>query len=600
MAIDQRVIDEITAATDIVQVIGSAIPLRRAGSNFKAQCPFHQEKTASLMVSPQKQIFHCFGCGAGGNVFSFLMKYENLSFPETIRLLAEKANITIPDDRHISKEKGNEVKKIADIFQVATEYYRANFENQEIGKLAREYFFEKRAFSKNISANFSVGYASSEWGALSDLLQKKGFPLELIMRSGLVVRSQKGTLFDFFRGRILFPIFNIRDKVVGFGGRTLGSDEPKYINTPETEYFRKRYELYGLNFARREVHANQNTILVVEGYLDVIALHQAEIKNVVAPLGTALTHDHVKLLRRYADKVIMVFDGDKAGLNAALRSIDIFLEEELHAEVVTLPTGYDPDSFVKEKGREAFVEILTQSMDVFDFKLDALIKEYNPQTAFGLMKIAREMLTSAHIVKNAILLDRYIKKLAAKLRIEESAIRDELKKKKGISKNERSHEESVISPKRNAKFEEELTLMYIITTHPHLMKTVFESVDSEDLERPEAREIYLLLQRLVQERNLTITLDTLINHVPTEETQKVLSEFAFHEIEEDTIEEALQNRLREVKLRSYDRKITKVKQAISEAVTKQDDAMRTQYQKIHIELERERQKLKSKDLGIRI
>jgi DNA primase len=598
MAIDQRIIDEISAVTDIVQLIADYIPVKRAGANFKASCPFHQEKTASFMISPQKQIFHCFGCNAGGNVFSFLMKYENMTFPEAVRFLAEKANITIAEERGRSKEKVNQTRHMYDLFDAAREYYRQLYKTDPKAGPAREYIHSKRGFSESVSEQFGIGYATQEWSKLFEYLQQKGFSPDIILKSGLVMRSPKGTAYDFFRGRVLFPIVNSKDKTIGFGGRSLGADEPKYINTPETEFFRKRYELYGLNFARREIHAAGDIVIVVEGYLDVMALWQAGIKNAVAPLGTALSQDHVRLLRRYADKVILVFDGDSAGVQAALRSIDIVLEEELPAEVVALPKGYDPDSFVKEKGSEAFTAALTAATDAFDFKLQHLISSYSSTSSFGLMKIAREMLVTTHVVKNAILKDRYIKKLATRLRISETAIRAELMKKAHVSYRDdyREDDQAVLSDKP-LKYAEELDLLYILITEPAHMALVSSIVEADDFQRKEAREIYLCLCRLYQDGAKNISLDTLTNHLDRDESKAVLSELAFVHIDEETLFEALQNRLRDIKVRSFNRKLEKVKKNISEAEVLQDDESRKTYQRIQIDLLREKQKLLSKDLG---
>lgn len=597
MAIDQRIIDEISAVTDIVQLIAEYIPVKRAGANFKANCPFHQEKTASFMISPQKQIFHCFGCNAGGNVFSFLMKYENMTFPEAVRFLAEKANITIPEERGVSKEKVSQTRRMYDLFETAREYYYQVYKTDPKAAVARDYIQAKRGFSEATSERFRIGYATQEWSTLFEYLQKKGFSPNIILRSGLVMRSPKGTAYDFFRGRVLFPIANSKDKTIGFGGRALGDEEPKYINTPETEFFRKRYELYGLNLARREIHTAGDIVLVVEGYLDVIALWQAGIKNAVAPLGTALTSDHVRLLRRYADKVILVFDGDSAGVQAAIRSIDIVLEEELPTEVVTLPNGYDPDSYVKDKGAEAFTDLLQAATDAFDFKLQHLIASYTSSSSFGLMKIASEMLTTTHVVKNEILRDRYIKKLSTRLRISEAAIRAELQKKARRSYGDDDSAEPAASSEKVQKYAEELDLLFVLISDPSYIDMVGQIVEADDFERKEAREIYICLCRLYQEGTKKIDLDTLTNHLATDETKAVLSELAFVHIDEETVDEALQNRLRDIKVRSFNRKLEAVKKNISEAEVRQDDEARETYQRVQIDLLREKQKLLSKDLG---
>ncbi len=598
MSIDDRVIDEVSRATDIVQVIAGYIPIKKAGANYKALCPFHREKTPSFMISPQKQIYHCFGCGAGGNVFSFVMKYENMTFPETLRHLAQKAGIRIPEERKFSKEKVSKKRVVSEIYSAACEYYRTNYVNDIKGKPARDYFEAKRGFSRQVCSFFKIGYASFDSRGLLNYLRKKGFQEDIIRRSGLVISPASGQPYDFFRGKVIFPIFNIKDKIIAFGGRTLGKEEPKYINSPETEYFRKRYELYGLNFARREIHQSARTVIIVEGYVDVMSLFQYGIKNVVAPLGTALTSEHVRLVKRYADRALMIFDSDTAGINASLRSLDIFLEESFSAEIITLPRGYDPDSFIREKGRDEFIQMFDKAEDVFDFKLNILLKKYDTSDSHGLVQLTNEMIDTLRLVKNTILLDRYIKKLSTRLGIHETSVRRELNKSMKRSHQQgRAGEVGGASGQHKDPYryhKEELNLLHIIISEPVLLETAFSLINADEFERNDAREIFLLIKHLFNNGQRDLNFNMLANRIENEETKAALSVLPFLIIDEETKEEALSNRIREIKLKKYDKQLKEIHGKIREAESKHDDRRCLELQYMQMTIQREKQTLKNK------
>ncbi|MFH1383983.1 MAG: DNA primase [Candidatus Omnitrophota bacterium] len=592
MSIDERTIDQISAMTDIVQVIAGYIPVKRAGANFKAVCPFHQEKTPSFMISPQKQIYHCFGCGAGGNVFSFIMKYENMTFPETVRHLAAKCGVTVPEKRTASKNEVSRTRLLLDVYKAAFDYYRGNFMKAE--SKSAQIYLEKRGFSRSIIDAFGVGYARNEWRGLLDYLRQKGFHESAILSSGLVLPSSKGAPYDFFRDRIIFPIINIKEKVVAFGGRTLTQEEPKYINTSETEHFRKRFELYGLYRARRKIREAEGTVIIVEGYLDVMRLYQVGLENVVAPLGTALTRDHVRILKRYAEKAIMIFDGDSAGLNASLRSINAFLEESLCVEIVILPKGYDPDSFVTEQGRDAFCHMLKDAQDIFDFKLNYLLKKFDKNDSSGLIKITDEMFEMLHAVKNTILRDRYIRKLSECLGIHEGSLREEMHKKKkhGFDPDHAVTERKTKPAAR--KYLEELSLLHILISEPILCERAFALLSADDFERPDAREIFVYLGKMYQEGERRIDFNTLMNRIQHDDTRAILSELPFFKVEEDSEEEALAYRICEIKMRGYKKKKMEIHECIMRAVQNGDDENLKKYQQMKIDLQEKIQELKTK------
>lgn len=430
MAEQDRIVEQVQMANDIIDVVSGYIPLKRAGRNFKACCPFHQEKTPSFMVSPDKQIFHCFGCGAGGDVFSFLMKYEQLTFPEALQRLAERAHIKLPERKTGSTESRSEKDSLYQVYQEAAQFYYQNLMKSPAGKRAREYL-SGRKFGSAEAERFKLGYASSGWQELYDHLKQKNFAEKILFQSGLIARSQKnGQPFDLFRDRVMFPIFNANGKVIALGGRIMGQGEPKYLNSPESAIFRKRRELYGLHAAKRAsaLAGGIRRIMIVEGYLDCIRLHMNGFENAVATLGTSLTEEHVQILKRYADEAIVVFDGDKAGEQASLRGLDIFLEQGMNVKVLGMPKGEDPDSLIQTRGRETMETLLSESQDVFDFKLGVLLKRYDRADSMGLLKITGEFLDSFIKIQNQVLLDRYLKKLALNLGVAEASLREELKK----------------------------------------------------------------------------------------------------------------------------------------------------------------------------
>src|SRR3989338_8439402 len=458
MAYNDQIVDQVQSLNDIVEVVSTYIPLKRAGRNFKANCPFHNEKTPSFIVNPDKQIFHCFGCGVGGDVFSFLMKYEQMNFPEALKRLAERAHVTLPESKPSSPREKSQLERLYQIYLAASEFYHANLKHPELGKQARAYL-AKRSFGTQEIDMFCIGFSLSEWRTLYEFLSKKGFGEQELLRSGLILRSAQGSPYDLFRNRIMFPILNAQGKVIAFGGRVMGDEMPKYLNSPETPVFRKRKEMYSLHLAKRAIGTSEEVrrILIVEGYLDCIRLYSNGFQNVVATLGTSLTQEHVQTLKRYADEAIVVFDGDKAGEQASLRGLDIFLEEGMGVRVLCLPKGFDPDDFIRSKGREAMTELLKQSQDVFDFKLQVLLARYNKSDSLGLLKITSEFLDTFAKIKSPVLVDRYLKKLAVTLGVEEGSLRSELNKLKLRQDSLRSaHPEVKLAAEQAQKIEPQI------------------------------------------------------------------------------------------------------------------------------------------------
>jgi len=426
--IPQGTIDQILDRLDIAEVVGDHIPLKKSGRNFKARCPFHNEKTPSFMVSPDKQIYHCFGCGAGGNVIGFVMNYEKMGFPEAVELLAGKAGVELPKYEKRSEEEASLITRLYEINKIAASFYQNNLRSPK-GEKALAYL-KKRGFSSSTLNDFRIGYAPDEWESLQQFCAGKKIPAELLRKAGLSIQSDKGRGdYDRFRNRIIFPIFNERGNIVAFGARVLDDSLPKYINSPETAIYSKSNVLYGLNFSKKTIR-EKGYVLIVEGYMDVIMPFQYGITNTVAASGTALTPRQASMLKKHTNAAVMVFDSDQAGEAASLRGLDVLIANDVNVRIVTLPKGDDPDSFVKKHGVKGFEDITKRAKDLFDYKLGLLMTKFRGEGIRDKANIISEMLPTISIVNNAVVKSGYLKKLAESLGVHEGSLRDEMKKVK--------------------------------------------------------------------------------------------------------------------------------------------------------------------------
>ncbi|MBI4368357.1 MAG: DNA primase [Candidatus Omnitrophica bacterium] len=586
MAYQDQVIDQVQSLSDIVEVISAYIPLKRAGRNFKANCPFHQEKTPSFMVNPEKQIFHCFGCGAGGDVFSFLMKYEQMSFPEALKQLAERARVTLPESSSFSPRERSQIERIYQIYAEASDFYHTHLKHPETGKAPRAYL-AKRSFGTAEIDSFRIGFARSDWRTLCDHLSKKGFTEQELLRSGLILRSAQGTLYDLFRSRIIFPILNRQQKVVAFGGRVLGDEMPKYLNSPETPIFRKRREMYGLYLAVRAIAASEiRRILIVEGYLDCIRLHANGFQNTVATLGTALTSEHVQVLKRYADEATVVFDGDQAGEQASLRGLDIFLEEGMGVKVLCLPKGFDPDDFVRLKGAPAMTELLKQSQDIFDFKLQVLLSRYNKSDSLGLLKITSEFLDTFAKIKNPVLVDRYLKRLAVTLGVEEGSLRSELNKlknKQGGYKMTEAKPKSAFQKAEKTEPKAERILLSLMLHHSPYVGMFLEAFPNYAFVGDQTREVFQWLNRMTQEAGeKEFSASRLLNRIKDENLKTFASELIMMDWDsEEDREQAFQDLIRRIRMQERSGQLQALRNQIAQAEEAGDQALLLEYMKAY-------------------
>ncbi|MBW1649664.1 MAG: DNA primase [Deltaproteobacteria bacterium] len=425
MYFSEEKISEIKNSADIVDVISEYVNLKKAGRNFLGLCPFHSEKAPSFTVNLEKQIFHCFGCNEGGNVFNFLMKHNSLSFPQAVKLLAEKTGIPLPlpDMTAAQKKKIAEKEQIVNANKEAARYFHYFLLNTGEGKAAISYL-KKRKITDKIIKKFYLGYALNRWDGLYNGLTKKFTPL-ILEKAGLIIPKKNG-YYDRFRNRIIFPIIDSGKKVIGFGGRSIDDLMPKYLNSPETSIYNKSKSLYGF-FSAKEHIRKKKTAYIAEGYFDLLTLFSYGIKNAIATLGTALTSNHIRILKGYADKMILVYDADEAGEKAAARSAGLFIKEGVTAYVTILPKGYDPDLFLLKFGSEAFYKLSEKAMPFMDFLIDLAVKKYGLSIE-GKLKIIEEMIEPIASVDDSVARALYIKKVSEILGVQEEHIIEKLKK----------------------------------------------------------------------------------------------------------------------------------------------------------------------------
>ena len=414
MYFSEELIEEIRQRNDIVDVISGYVKLQKKGSSYFGLCPFHNEKSPSFSVSRQKQMYYCFGCGAGGNVITFVMEYENYSFVEAVRMLAQRAGIEIPEAEYSQEAKAKADLKatLLEVNKLAAKYFYAQLKSEQ-GKIAYTYL-TKRGLSEETIKNFGLGYSNKYSDDLYKYLKLKGYTDDILAKAGLISVNEKSGVYDKFWNRVMFPIMDVNNRVIGFGGRVMGDAKPKYLNSPETEVFDKSRNLYGLNRART---SRKSYFLICEGYMDVIALHQAGFTNAVASLGTALTAGHASLIKRYVNEVYLTYDSDEAGTKAALRAIPILKEAGITAKIIRMEPYKDPDEFIKNLGPEAFEERINKARNGFMFSLEVLERDYDMNSPEGKTNFMREVAVRLTQFEEEIERNNYMEAVAEKYRV---------------------------------------------------------------------------------------------------------------------------------------------------------------------------------------
>ena len=506
----KEIIEEIKARCDIASVIGDYIKIQPSGQNYKALCPFHVEKTPSFHISTAKQVYKCFGCGEGGDVINFVMKMENLDFMDAVRLLANRCGIDI--NFNIDEETKQKIelsKKYQDIHTEAARFYFANL----VKSKNRGYdYLRNRGLDDKTIKRFGLGYSQDSWNSLMDyLIEEKGYSQEELLECGLIGKSTKtDKYYDKFRNRVMFPIFDYRGNVIGFGGRVLDDSLPKYLNSPDTLIFNKRHNLYGLNFARKNL--SSRTVILVEGYMDLISLYQYGIKIAVATLGTALTSQQARLIKRYADNVIISYDSDGPGTKASLRAIDILVEAGLSVKVLDLKDAKDPDEYVRKYGTDEYRNAMKDAVPRIKFKIDNLKSTFDLSKDQDNIKFAQEAVNIIKQLKSPVEIDYYIKYLSEIVQLDEDAVKREIYGKSYSSKNLSNgkfnnkfnkKEEKPIEKMDAIQHGEELTeimLIKIMMTIPAAREKILLKIDEKELLMEDSKKILNYFSKVDSEK----------------------------------------------------------------------------------------------------
>ena len=427
MQFSKEFIEQVRAGNPIVDVVGSYVPLTRKQNNYWACCPFHEEKTPSFSVSPDKEFFYCFGCHAGGDVFQFVQKIENISFPESVEKLAQRIGLEIPktDLSPAEREREEERQRLYEICDLAASYFHNCLTKTRMGAAGIDYF-KKRGLSAQTIVDFKLGFAPPQWDRLYRDFRERGYREKDLIKSGLCL-TKNGKTYDRFRGRCIFPIRDDKGRVVAFGGRIIEEGEPKYLNSPESPIFHKGDLLFAMERARKEIRKTKQAVLV-EGYMDVVGVHNLGVTNVVASLGTAFTQRQAQLLRRICDVAIVAYDMDRAGREATRRAIVIARETGLKLRIATLPDGKDPDEYIKQHGANAWEDVIAMAQNVLDYRLDEIIAAHDATSTDGKNMIVQEFVPEIMQTDNAITIDSYLRRLATRLRMNENIVRSEAQK----------------------------------------------------------------------------------------------------------------------------------------------------------------------------
>jgi DNA primase len=519
-------VSEIRDRSSILEVVSDYITLKKAGKNYKGLCPFHSEKTPSFMVNEEKQIFHCFGCGEGGDVFTFLMKVGHFSFPQVIEELANRYGIRLPPKELSLAQKKEMARKelLFQINQIASEYFHDLLTKSREGEEGRRYL-SQRGISQEILEEHRLGYSLDRWDGLVEHLREKRLPLDVAGELGLILPKKKEGWYDAFRKRLLFPIFDLHHRVLGFGGRVIKEGQPKYINSPESNIYHKGEILYGLHVAKRYV-SEKDCVIIVEGYFDLLTLHQYGMKHSVATLGTALTTQHIRALKRYTKNVITVFDADQAGLQATLRSLPLFLEEEIIGKTINLPKGEDPDGFLRKRKLEEFEKRAAEAVPLLDFFFERLMATYDVKSIEGKVKIAKEGVALVGKIPDRIRRDFYMKALAERLDLEESLLYEMVRSSaKGRHKVEEDLKKRVVE-KSFPKSEE--MVICLMVHHPELIPAISEEGILKEFKSPVLQRIAEEMENLYQRKGRLDLAETL--GCLEEDLKRRLCEFVFQEI----------------------------------------------------------------------
>ncbi len=565
--IPEELVTRIRQDTDIVEVVSRYVTLKKAGKNLSGLCPFHAEKSPSFLVNPAKQVFHCFGCQAGGNVFTFLMRLEGQAFPQVVRSLAERLGIALPErpmDAAETQEQ-REREGLLELQRQAADYFAQQLHTSPAAAPARQYLQERGINAATIAA-FRLGFAPAAWDGLLTELRRKGWSEALIDRGGLAI-PRSGTAagrsgyYDRFRNRVMFPICDVQDRIIGFGGRVLDDSTPKYLNSPETPLFSKGRNLYALDRARSGA-GKRNYIVVVEGYFDAIMAHQVGIPVVVATLGTALTPNHLQIMQRFSGTVKLIFDPDPAGIRAALRAVDMILPSGMSAEVVLLPQGDDPDTFIRKQGPQAFEEQLARATNLLDFALEQHLLQPGAKTLAGRLKIAQELIGAIQRIAHPLARSYQIKRLAEGIGFKEDDLLRELDRRP----RPEARPAAGPAPQLRAPLPREEHFLAHLVIHGLVpLAQILEQVEITDFTDPRLQLVVQALADCVRTRG-TLDLESLADpEAFGSETASLISALSVQEAEYDDAHQTAMDCLRTMKLKRWKQSMTELELRIRSA-----------------------------------
>ncbi|MFO1512660.1 MAG: DNA primase [Verrucomicrobiota bacterium] len=580
-------LERIRAASDIVDVIGGYLPLKRAGANFTALCPFHKEKTPSFNVNPHKQIFHCFGCHKGGDVFTFVKEYENIGFVDAVRRLAERAKIPLEMEQNPAAQESRHLKdQLLEIHEQLTQRWQNCLANEAAGQLARDYL-AKRGVSAEAIKLFRLGAAPEAWDDTVNWAKSKGHDLAIVEKAGLILKKEGADRhYDRFRGRLMFPICDEQGRVIGFSGRVLSGDEKtaKYVNSPETPIFTKSKVFFGLDKSKRAI-LDAGFAIVCEGQLDLIACFMAGVQNIVAPQGTAFTDQHARIMKRYVDEVVLCFDSDEAGQNAAVRSLDSLLASGLAVRVAMVPAPHDPDSFIKTNGGEAFRGLITSAEGFFDYYLSRLCRQNDIATDKGRITVLRDMAEAVRKTGNTVLVDKYAQKTALRLGVAPDAVRSEFKKgalPKLAGVEEESFETAESLEELARPSSPELWLLKLVLMHPACVDWLVTHLDPNWIQHPVVKDIVARRLRAYSEGSWR-SVGSFLDQFESPQVRSLITQATMDEREIPNPEQQLSDLTLRLRNQSLDRQLAALTQRISQPET--SDAEK-------VELLREQQQLK--------
>ncbi|MBM6619269.1 DNA primase [Bacillus suaedaesalsae] len=593
--ISEDVIEKIRNTIDIVDVVSEYVQLKKQGRNYFGLCPFHGENSPSFSVSTEKQIYHCFGCGAGGNVFSFLMEIEGLSFLESVKLAAKRTNVELPDtlETHQTTNQSSRASKMIEAHELLKKFYHHLLVNTKEGEKPLEYLIN-RGITRETIDTFGIGYSPSSWDFATKFLQKRGFSLELLEHAGITIRNHEGKHFDRFRNRVMFPLWDLQGQVTAFSGRIIDSGEPKYLNSPETEIFHKGKNLYGFHLAKSHIRKKQQAILL-EGFMDVISLHRAELPFSIATMGTALTDDQIRIIRRNVDHVTVCFDSDNAGIVAAYKASSLLRAAGCEVRVALMPEGHDPDDYIKKFGPEKFrTNVIGASLTLMAFKLQYFKRGRDLQDEADRISYIDEVLKEISALSKPVERDHYLRQLSDEFSISLDALKSQAyqqykqqKKRDNVpsSRNNISTRPTMQSKMRPAYQNAERLLLAHMLRSQEVTEKVQQSLQGLfNIEEHSAIAAYLYA---FYEDGHAPSVNAFISRVEEKELQRIISELSMLNINEDISQQELADYIKQVLNYPKLLKIKEKEQERRDAERKQEFVQAAQIQMEILQMKKE-------------